>query len=89
MRALISVWYTRERLAACSARCGINETIRTAIFSKYDYTTRLSPKEPVCHQIHASPFIVEFCLLKYDGFSADKLKRDLTSKCGEERRKLK
>ena len=35
MRALISVWYTRERLAACSATSGINQTIKTAIFSKY------------------------------------------------------
>ena len=36
MRALISVWYGRERLAACSATSGINKTIKTAIFSKHN-----------------------------------------------------
>jgi len=34
MRALIGIWYSRERLAACSANQGINETIKIAIFSK-------------------------------------------------------
>ena len=34
MRALIQVWYSKERLAACSAISGINLTIRTAVFSK-------------------------------------------------------
>lgn len=34
MRALISLWYSRERLAACSATSGINPNIKTAIFSK-------------------------------------------------------
>ena len=33
MRALISVWYSKERLAACSAKKGTNNTIKTAIFS--------------------------------------------------------
>ena len=36
MRALISLWYSRERLAACSATSGINQTIKAAIFSKYN-----------------------------------------------------
>ena len=36
MRALISLWYSREHLAACSAASGINQTIKTAIFSKYN-----------------------------------------------------
>ena len=35
MRALIQVWYTKERLAACSATLGIHATIRTAVFSKW------------------------------------------------------
>ena len=35
MRSLISIWYSRERLAGCSATSGINQTIRTAVFSKY------------------------------------------------------
>ena len=35
MRALMSVFYSKERLAASSANNGINTTIRTAIFSKY------------------------------------------------------
>ena len=30
----MSIWYGRERLAACSAKSGINDTIRTAVFSK-------------------------------------------------------
>ena len=34
MRALVQVWYSKERLAACSATSGINSTIRTAVFSK-------------------------------------------------------
>ena len=34
MRALISIFYPPERLAACSANKGINSTIRTAIFGK-------------------------------------------------------
>ena len=34
MRGLISRWYTRERLAGCSATFVINQTIRTAVFSK-------------------------------------------------------
>ena len=38
MRALIAVWYSRERLAACSTTSGINETIKTAIFSKLIYS---------------------------------------------------
>ena len=33
MRALISVWYSRERLAASSALT-INKNIRVAVFSK-------------------------------------------------------
>ena len=33
MRSLMSVYYGRERLAACSANSGINITIRTAVFS--------------------------------------------------------
>jgi len=35
MRALIGVWYNRERLAACSMKSGINDTIKTALFSEY------------------------------------------------------
>ena len=35
MRALISVWYIRKQLTACSATSGINQTAKTAIFSKY------------------------------------------------------
>lgn len=31
---------------------------------------------------------VEYCEMKFAGTTIDKLKRDLTSKCGEERRKL-
>ena len=34
-------------------------------------------------------FPLAYCLDKYPSASIDKLKRDLTSKCGEERRKLK
>ncbi len=34
MRALISVWYPKERIAACSAMAGIHDNIRTAVFSK-------------------------------------------------------
>ena len=34
MRALMGLWYSRHRLAACSANSGINTTIRTSIFSK-------------------------------------------------------
>lgn len=33
-------------------------------------------------------YILEYCEIKYNGVTADKLKRDLTSKCGEECRKL-
>lgn len=33
MRALVNKGYRRERLAACSATSGINQTIRTVIFS--------------------------------------------------------
>jgi hypothetical protein len=63
MRALIATWYSRERLAGCSATSGINNVIRTAVF--------------------------KYCEIKYGkNVTADKLKRDLTSKCGEERRKL-
>ncbi len=36
MRALIALWYTRERLAGCSATSGINTSIRTAVFSMYN-----------------------------------------------------
>ena len=34
MKALMSIWYSREQLAPCSAKSGINDTIRTAVFSK-------------------------------------------------------
>lgn len=34
MRNLIGIWYSNARLAACSATSGINQTIRTAVFSK-------------------------------------------------------
>ena len=37
-RALIAVWYSREHLAACLATSGINEMIKTAIFSKLIYS---------------------------------------------------
>ncbi len=37
MRQLMSVWYKPQRLAASSASSGINEKIRTAIFSKSIY----------------------------------------------------
>ena len=35
MQALMSVWYSRQRLAGCSATSCINNTIKTCIFSKY------------------------------------------------------
>ena len=31
MRSLMAVWYTKERLAACSATSGLNDAIRTAV----------------------------------------------------------
>ena len=34
MRALISIWYSKRRLAAYSATSGINANIRTAVFSE-------------------------------------------------------
>ena len=38
MRSLIGVFYTPERLAGCSAKRGLNDTITTVIFSKYTTT---------------------------------------------------
>ena len=35
MRALLSTWYTSQRLASCSATSGLNVNIRTAIFSEH------------------------------------------------------
>ena len=35
MRALIGIWYNREWLAACSMKSGINDSIKTAVFSKH------------------------------------------------------
>ena len=80
MRSLISIWYSGERLAGCSATSGINSTIRTAVFSKLYYNTYKC--------IANAPALSEYCEDKY-GVSTEKLKRDLTSKCGEERRKHK
>ena len=37
MRNLITIWYSGERLGACSATKGINSRIRSAIFSKKNY----------------------------------------------------
>ena len=39
MRAIISLWYSGKRLAACSANSGIRNTIRTAVFSKCKFTS--------------------------------------------------
>ena len=36
MRGLISIYYSQERLASCSAYSGIDPTIRTAIFSRFE-----------------------------------------------------
>lgn len=81
MRALISVWYTRERLASCSATHGINTTIQTAIFSEQII------------RIHCNYYIqsIDYCREVHgeNSLTFDKFKSDLTSKCGEERRKLK
>ena len=80
MRHLISIWYPSERLAVCSASKGINERIRTAVFSKIK-------KIPVKY-LYFIVFVTEYCLEKFPSSSADKLMRDLTNKCGEERRSL-
>lgn len=34
MRNLIGIWYSNARLAACSATSGINQIIRTTVFTK-------------------------------------------------------
>lgn len=83
MRALMSVWYSRERLAGCSANSGINTTIKTCIFSK-----------SICmHVVYLFyiqyNFILEYCEERYGAPLIDKLKRDLMSKCGEERRRMR
>lgn len=40
-------------------------------------------------KLHEFITFLEYCELKYtQGASADKLKRDLTSKCGEDRRRM-
>ena len=79
MRNLIGIWCTNARLAAYSATSGINPNIRTAVFRKlpHDYT--------YCSVLT----MLQYCETKYSGnITPDKLKRDLTSKCGEERRQL-
>ena len=80
MRALMSVWYSHERLARCSATSGINNTIKTCIFSKYHYYACTC-----CIFIQLLLLFSEYCEERY-GAPVDKLKRDLTSKSGEERR---
>ena len=85
MRSLLSIFYSNQRLASCSATVGINKEIRTTIFSKLikiKYLQRFS-------KCTTSLFCSEYCEEKFPHVTADKLKRDLTCKCGEERRKMK
>lgn len=41
------------------------------------------------YYLYVSILNLEYCELKFPTISSEKLKRDLTSKCGEERRKMK
>lgn len=84
MRALINIYHTKERLAACSATSSIHTRIRTAIFSEF---IELVIKIVQNLTIIIIFKLIEYCENKY-GCTADKMKRDLTSKRGEERRRL-
>ena len=82
MRVLVSLWYSKRHFAACSAT-SINATIRTPVFSECDISTSHDFKQLV------PSFFSEYCQEKYElSVSMDKLKRALTTKCGEECRNL-
>ena len=73
-------FYSNERLASCSATVGINMQIRTAIFSKYRNKKK--------YTYFNKTSILGYCELKFPHLTAEKLRRDLNSKCGEERQKI-
>ena len=61
MKNLIGVWYSNARLAAYSAISGINQTIRTAVFSKLSMFVLLE----VLYVTFS--FDLEYCEMKYPG----------------------
>ena len=70
MRSLISIWYgLGEHLVASSTKSLNARVSRYEIFSICVYTSCLLQ-------------FSEYCELKYEKASINKLKRDLTSKCG-------
>ena len=82
IRALMSLWYSKRRLASCSAT-SIDTTNRTAVFGEGDILADENFKELVPF------FLSEYCQEKFGTtVSMDKLKRELTSKCAEERSNL-
>lgn len=74
MRHLISLWYPQQRLAVSYASKGINERIRTAVFSKIDVYTDLNYFGNNYNNYFK--FTTEYCLNRFPSLSADKLMRD-------------
>lgn len=80
MRGLITHFYSRKRLAASSAKKGINLQIRDAVIGIIKITT----VRKIIHNYH-----IDLAQKTYPGMRISEARQDLTSKCCEERQKLK